>query len=112
MNLSSAKFKIAKRLARLGLVSAVCVLPFWSFPVAAEVVSAGSSKASTEVDCVPGSMQRNEYNWVRRCILLRPQTFNRVTFQAPGQPATTVPVNCAANIPARFDQYGWLIGCP
>ena len=107
MNLFSTKFKITKLL----LVCAIGILPLLSFPVTAEVVGAGSAKANSSVDCVPGSEQRDPNNWVRACVLLKAQGFNRVTNINPGYPSTTEPVNCAANTLATFDEYGWLVSC-
>lgn len=76
----------------------------------AAVFDAGSSKASTQVSCTPGS-ERRINNWVRSCVLDRQQTFNRIQVRNPGAPPTTVPVRCAANRPASFDELGYLENC-
>ena len=112
MNPCPMSFKAPKMLRHQSVVCALSVLLLLSFQVSADSVLMGSSGSNTRVDCVPGTTQTNSYNWARSCVLLRAQTLRRIAVRNPGFPPTTVPVNCAANVSAGFDEYGWLISCP
>lgn len=69
---------------------------------------AGSHVASVQVYCLKGTETRVN-NWVRSCVLVGNQTFNRVTFRNPGMPPTTVPVMVRSGVRAFFDEYGYLV---
>ena len=72
----------------------------------AETGLAGSSKASTQVSCVNGTVQKNQNNWITACTLDRDQTFTR---RSPA--GATTEVRCMGKRSAAWDQYGWLTRC-